>query len=75
MPTHYPVSFDQARLLDARAVHGLPVALWLGGIACYHLLPRVLPGLGAALPTLALCLVLAWLTRPRGACSTRRSTH
>ncbi len=63
------------RLLDARAVHGLPVALWLGGIACYHLLPRVLPGLGAALPTLALCLVLAWLTRPRGACSTRRSTH
>ena len=61
--------------LDARAVHGLPVALWLGGIACYHLLPRVLPGLGAALPTLALCLVLAWLTRPRGACSTRRSTH
>ena len=39
------------------------------------LLPRVLPGLGAALPTLALCLVLAWLTRPRGACSTRRSTH
>ena len=49
--------------------------LWLGGIACYHLLPRVLPGLGAALPTLALCLVLAWLTRPRGACSTRRSTH
>ena len=51
------------------------VALWLGGIACYHLLPRVLPGLGAALPTLALCLVLAWLTRPRGACSTRRSTH
>ncbi|WP_404302954.1 purine-cytosine permease family protein [Alicycliphilus denitrificans] len=53
------------RLLDARAVHGLPVALWLGGIACYHLLPRWLPGLGAALPTLALCLVLAWLTRPR----------
>ena len=41
--------------------------LWLAGIACYHLLPRWLPGLGAALPTLALCLLLAWATRPREA--------
>lgn len=56
-----------APLPDARAVHGLPVALWLAGIACYHLLPRWLPALGAALPTLALCLVLAALTRPRRA--------
>ena len=55
------------RLLDARAVHAVPVVLWLAGIACYHLLPRWLPGLGAALPTLALCLLLAWATRPREA--------
>ena len=55
------------KLSDAHAVHAVPVALWLAGIACYHLLPRWLPGLGAALPTLALCLLLAWATRPREA--------
>jgi hypothetical protein len=53
-------------LQRAAGVHGLPVALWLAGIACYHLLPRALPALGAALPTLALCFALAYLTRPRG---------
>lgn len=55
-----------AALQRAAGVHGLPVALWLAGIACYHLLPRALPALGAALPTLALCFALAYLTRPRG---------
>jgi purine-cytosine permease-like protein len=56
-----------ALLRNARGVHGLPVVLWLAGIACYHLLPRVLPGMGAALPTLAVCFVLAFATRPRNA--------
>lgn len=46
-----------------RSVHALPVALWLGGIAFYHLVPRLAPALGAALPTLALCFVLAYATR------------
>lgn len=54
-----------AALQRARSVHWVPVALWLGGIAFYHLLPKWLPGWGAALPTLAVCLVLARLTRGR----------
>ena len=54
-----------AALQRARSVHAVPVALWLGGIAFYHLLPQWLPGWGAALPTLALCFVLARLTRGR----------
>lgn len=56
-----------ALLRNARGVHRLPVVLWLAGIACYHLLPRMLPGMGAALPTLAVCFVLAFATRPRNA--------
>ena len=61
----------QALLAGARGVHGLAVLLWLAGIACYHLLPRVLPGMGAALPTLAVCFALAFLTRPRAALSNK----
>ena len=38
--------------------------LWLAGIACYHLLARLAPQWGAALPTLALTFGLAWLSRP-----------
>ena len=50
--------------LDAAApVHWSSVGLWLAGIAFYHLVPKVLPGIGAALPTLALCLVVSWATR------------
>ena len=49
----------------ARQVHAIPIALWLGGIAFYHLVPSFAPVLGAALPTLALCFVLAYATRPR----------
>ena len=53
---------------DARSVrYALPLAGVGWGIAAYHLLPRVLPGAGSALPTLAACFVLARLTRPRGA--------
>jgi NCS1 family nucleobase:cation symporter-1 len=38
--------------------------LWLGGIACYHVLAKWAPQWGSALPTLALTFSLAWLTRP-----------
>ena len=50
-----------------RALHAVPVALWLGGIAFYHLVPHFAPVLGAALPTLVLCFVLAYATRPAAA--------
>ncbi|MCZ2103701.1 MAG: cytosine permease [Comamonadaceae bacterium] len=53
----------QRLLADARPVHWSATLIWLAGIACYHLLPHVAPILGSALPTLALCFTLAWLTR------------
>ncbi len=52
-----------AQVAQARAAHGLPIALWLAGIACYHLLPQVAPALGSALPTLALSFALARWSR------------
>ena len=54
------------RLLgEAGSVHWDATLIWLAGIACYHLLPRLAPALGgAALPTLVLCFALAWITRP-----------
>ena len=54
-----------ALLARARQVNPMPVAIWLGGIAFYHLLPMASSVLGSALPTLALCFVLAYATRPR----------
>ena len=54
----------QQALATARQVEWLPVGIWLAGIACYHGLPRVAPMLGAALPTLCLCFILAFMTRP-----------
>ena len=54
-----------ALLTRARAIHATPVVLWLLGIASYHLAPKVVPGLGSALPTLVLSFLLAWVTRPR----------
>ena len=45
----------------------VPVAIWLAGIAVYHLAPKVLPGAGSALPALALSFALAYATRPRAA--------
>ena len=55
------------RVASARAAHAAPIAIWLAGIACYHLLAQFAPALGSALPTLALSFVLAWVTRPRSA--------
>jgi len=46
------------RRIDAGAA-----ALWVAGIAFYHGLAQWAPGLGSALPTLALTFVLAFATR------------
>ena len=51
-------------LSNAPAVNVLPVLIWLGGIAMYHLSSRYTPALGAALPTLLLTFAVAWLSRP-----------
>jgi len=59
---------DAAALLaKAGKAHAAPIAIWVGGVAFYHLLPKVAPALGSALPTLALSFALAWATRPRSA--------
>lgn len=55
-----------ALLQRAPQVNWLPVAIWLAGIAVYHLAPLVLPGAGSALPALVFSFVLAWATRPKG---------
>jgi nucleobase:cation symporter-1, NCS1 family len=39
--------------------------LWITGIAMYHAIAKWAPHWGAALPTLTLTLVLAWLSRPK----------
>ena len=48
---------------NSKPVDWVAALLWLGGIACYHALSTCAPQWGAALPTLALTFVLAWLTR------------
>jgi putative hydroxymethylpyrimidine transporter CytX len=58
--TNAPALLEQARKINA-----VPVAIWLAGIAFYHLLPMVSTLLGASLPTLALCFLLAFATHPR----------
>lgn len=54
-----------ALLQRAAQVHWLPVAIWLVGIAVYHVAPLVLPGAGSALPALVFSFALAWATRPK----------
>ncbi|MGE0802788.1 MAG: cytosine permease [Lautropia sp.] len=54
-----------ARVGAARVVPGA-VAIWLLGVACYHLCANFAPHWGAALPTLALTFLLARATRGRG---------
>lgn len=53
-----------ALLSRAGKAHAVPIAIWIAGIACYHLCRLYAPTFGAALPSLALTLVLAWVTRP-----------
>jgi putative hydroxymethylpyrimidine transporter CytX len=53
---------DVAGLVGARKVDWTAVALWIAGIACYHLCAQFTPAWGSALPSLALTFVLARLT-------------
>lgn len=56
---------DTAALLArARKVEWVAVAIWVAGVATYHLCRLHAPFLGAALPALALTLGLAFMTRP-----------
>jgi hypothetical protein len=53
--------------VTARTVDWSAAAVWVAGIACYHLLKHYAPDLGSALPTLALTFTLAAFSRPRQA--------
>jgi hypothetical protein len=50
-------------LVTGARVRGGAVAIWLLGVATYHLCANLAPQLGAALPALALTFILARLTR------------
>lgn len=52
-----------ASLVTERRVNYSAVVIWLLGVACYHLFAQFAPNWGAALPTLVLTFVLAWITR------------
>ena len=52
-------------LMTERRVNSSAVAIWLLGVACYHLCAQLAPNWGAALPTLALTFALALVTRKR----------
>ena len=54
---------DVPSLVGARRVDRSAVAIWVLGVAAFHLLPQFSTQLGSALPTLALTFVLARLTR------------
>jgi purine-cytosine permease-like protein len=49
--------------LGQRPVDWTAAAIWLAGIACYHLLANYAPQWGSALPTLALTFGLAWASQ------------
>ena len=51
-----------AALRGESRVNYSAVAIWFAGVVCYHLCAQLLPGVGAALPTLLLTFVLARLT-------------
>ncbi len=54
---------DVAARVGSTGVNGGAVAIWLLGVAVFHLSAQLTPELGSALPTLALTFALAWLTR------------
>ena len=58
---------DVAGRIGAERINVGAVAIWVIGVATYHLCARLAPEWGAALPTLALTFVLARLTRGRTA--------
>lgn len=47
----------------SRSIYLLPALIWLIGIAVFHLSAQFTPQWGSALPSLAVSLSLAWLTR------------
>ena len=53
---------------DAPAVRWDAVAIWVAGIAFYHLLPYLSSAMGSALPTLVLTFIVAAATRQRQPC-------
>jgi len=58
-------SADPVSLLArASKVEAVPIAIWIIGIATYHLCRVYAPSLGAALPSLLLTCTLALATRP-----------
>ena len=55
---------DVASLVGASRINPGAVAIWILGVATYHLCSNLAPQWGAALPALVLTFVLARLTRP-----------
>lgn len=67
---------DIASRVTERRVNGSAVAIWLAGIACYHLCAQWAPQWGSALPSLALTFALARATgRPTGPLSPSNRTR
>jgi len=58
---------DQASISGERGINMGATVLWLAGIGLYHALATWAPAWGSALPTLAVTLLLGWLTRPSAA--------
>ncbi|MES2978719.1 MAG: cytosine permease [Pseudomonadota bacterium] len=54
-------------LAQGRKVDGVAVAIWIAGIALYHLSSRFTPALGSALPSLVISFGLAYASRPKSA--------
>jgi purine-cytosine permease-like protein len=54
-----------AMLARARSIEPVPVAIWVAGIATYHLCRVYAPAAGAAIPSLVLAFALAFATRAR----------
>jgi putative hydroxymethylpyrimidine transporter CytX len=48
---------------ESRSIYFLPALIWLIGIAVFHLSAQFTPQWGSALPSLAVSLSLAWLSR------------
>ncbi len=52
---------------NQKAVDLTAAAIWIAGIVAYHAIAKWAPQWGSALPTLAITLALAWMTRPKHA--------
>ena len=50
---------------ESRSIYLVPALIWLVGIAVFHLSAQFTPQWGSALPSLAVSLSLAWLTRAK----------